>query len=67
MDYVGTHTLRINRPLDVDGPSPFIRTVTGTGTSHSRNYNPVPTRHPRTAQQANCSRPYWVSWYAHTA
>ena len=50
VDYVGAHTLRINRPLDVDGPSPFIRTVQGQ---------------IRTAQAANCTRPYWVYFYAH--
>jgi hypothetical protein len=49
MDYVGTHTLRIIRPLDVDGPAPFIRTA---------------QNQTRTAQAANCVRPYWVAWYA---
>jgi Carboxypeptidase regulatory-like domain/TonB dependent receptor len=49
VDYVGTHTLRINRPLDVDPPSPFIRTQPGQ---------------TRTAQAANCTRPYWIWWYA---
>jgi carboxypeptidase family protein len=53
LDYVGAHTLRIVRPLDVDGPSPFIRTTTGTGPLNIR-----------TAAQANCSRPYWIWWYA---
>lgn len=48
LDYVGTHTLRIVRPLDVDGPSPFIRTAPGQ---------------TRTAGQANCTRPYWIWWY----
>ncbi|RSL17290.1 carboxypeptidase family protein [Edaphobacter aggregans] len=48
VDYVGTHTLRINRPLDVDGPAPFVRTVQGQ---------------TRSAQAANCTRPYWVYWY----
>ncbi len=47
-DYVGTHTLRINRPLDVDSPTPFIRTAQGQ---------------TRSAQAANCTRPYWVYWY----
>lgn len=51
MDYVGTHTLRINRPLDVDGPSPFMRTA----------QNQI-----RGAQAANCTRPYWVYFYAHS-
>ena len=48
LDYVGTHTLRIIRPLDVDGPTPFIRTA---------------QNQTRTAQAANCTRPYWVYWY----
>ncbi len=47
-DYVGSHTLKINRPLDVDPPSPFIRTQPGQ---------------VRTAQAANCTRPYWIWWY----
>lgn len=48
-DYVGSHTLRINRPLDADPPAPFIRTAPGQ---------------VRTAQAANCTRPYWIWWYA---
>ena len=48
IDYVGTHTLRINRPLDVDAPAPFIRNKQGQ---------------MRSAQTANCSRPYWIYWY----
>ncbi len=48
VDYVGSHTLRINRPLDVDAPAPFIRTAPGQ---------------TRSAQAANCTRPYWVAWY----
>jgi len=49
VDYVGAHTARINRARDVDPPSPFIRTAP----------NQV-----RTAQAANCTRPYWIWWYA---
>ncbi len=49
MDYVGSHTLKINRPLDVDPPSPFVRTA------------PNQIRLP---QAANCTRPYWIWWYA---
>jgi len=52
VDYVGSHTLRINRPLDVDPPSPFIRTVPGQ---------------TRAAQAANCTRPYWTWWYKQNA
>jgi hypothetical protein len=48
-DYVGSHTLKINRPLDVDPPSPFVRTQPGQ---------------TRSAQAANCTRPYWIWWYA---
>jgi hypothetical protein len=47
-DYVGSHTLKINRPLDVDAPAPFVRTAPGL---------------VRTAQAANCTRPYWIWWY----
>jgi len=49
VDYVGSHTSRINRPRDVDPPSPFLRTVPGQ---------------TRTAQAANCTRPYWIWWYS---
>jgi hypothetical protein len=48
VDYVGSHTLKVNRPLDVDAPAPFIRTAPGQ---------------VRTAQAANCTRPYWIWWY----
>jgi Carboxypeptidase regulatory-like domain len=50
LDYVGAHTLRIVRPLDVDGPSPFFRTA---------------QNQTRTAQAANCTRPYWIYFYSH--
>jgi len=49
VDYVGSHTTRINRPRDVDPPAPFIRTAPGQ---------------VRSAQAANCTRPYWIWWYA---
>jgi hypothetical protein len=49
VDYVGSHTLRTVRPLDVDPPAPFIRTKPGQ---------------IRTPQEANCTRPYWIAWYA---
>src|SRR5579884_762270 len=48
VDYVGSHTIRINRPLDVDPPAPFVRTAPGE---------------VRSAQAANCTRPYWIWWY----
>jgi hypothetical protein len=49
VDYVGSHTVKIVRPLDVDAPPLFVRTAPGQ---------------TRTAQTANCERPYWVAWYA---
>ena len=49
VDYVGSHTSRINRPRDVDPPSPYIRTAPGQ---------------IRTPQAANCTRPYWIWWYS---
>jgi hypothetical protein len=49
VDYVGTHQLRNIRPLDVDPPAPFLRTAQNQS---------------RSAQAANCTRPYWVYWYA---
>ena len=48
VDYVGSHTVKINRPLDVDAPASFIRTAPGQ---------------VRIAQAANCTRPYWIWWY----
>ncbi len=48
-DYVGSHTIKIVRPLDVNAPTSFVRTAPGQ---------------TRTAQAANCTRPYWVAWYA---
>jgi hypothetical protein len=48
VDYVGSHTVKINRPLDVNPPTPFVRTAPGQ---------------IRTPQAANCTRPYWIAWY----
>ncbi len=48
LDYVGSHAIHVNRPLDVNAPASFIRTAQGQS---------------RSAQAANCTRPYWVWWY----
>jgi hypothetical protein len=48
-DYVGAHTIKVVRPLDVDAPAPFVRTAQGQ---------------TRSAQAANCTRPLWVAFYA---
>jgi hypothetical protein len=37
------------RPLDVDAPASFLRTQPGE---------------VRSAQAANCTRPYWITWFA---
>ena len=50
VDYVGSHTLRILRPLDVDTPSPWVRTQQGPLTV-------------RTGSAANCTRPLWTAFY----
>jgi Carboxypeptidase regulatory-like domain/TonB dependent receptor len=49
VDYVGSHTVHVVRPLDVDPPTPFVRTAQGQ---------------TRSAQAANCTRPLWVAFYA---
>jgi hypothetical protein len=49
VDYLGSHSVHVLRPLDVDPPSSFIRTAQGQ---------------TRSAQSANCTRPYWIQWYA---
>lgn len=48
-DYLGSHTVHVVRPLDVDPPTPFLRTAQGQ---------------TRSAQAANCTRPLWVKFYA---
>ena len=48
VDYIGTRTVKIVRPLDLDAPASFIRTAQGM------------TRSP---QAANCTRPLWQLYY----
>ncbi|HZI56866.1 MAG TPA: TonB-dependent receptor, partial [Verrucomicrobiae bacterium] len=49
VDYLGSHTVHVVRPLDVDAPTSFVRTAQGQ---------------TRSAQAANCTRPLWVKFYA---
>jgi hypothetical protein len=49
VDYVGTHQLRNVRPLDVDAPASYVRTTNSA---------------VRSATATNCSRPYWIAFYA---
>jgi carboxypeptidase family protein len=53
IDYIGSHTLRVVRPLDVDAPASVERTITASG-----------AQSVRTAQAANCTRPLWVAFYS---
>jgi hypothetical protein len=48
-NYLGSHTVKIVRPLDVDAPSSYVRTAPGE---------------IRSAAVANCTRPYWKAWFA---
>lgn len=57
VDYVGSHTVKIVRPLDVDPPASFVRTAPG------QFFNNAPTA-AAAALQANCTRPLWVAFYA---
>ena len=57
VDYVGSHTVKIARPLDVDPPSSFTRTAPG------QFFNGAASA-AIAAQAANCSRPLWVAFYA---
>jgi hypothetical protein len=52
-DYVGSHSLRVMRPLDVDSPASTARVITPSGTQSVRS-----------AQAANCTRPLWIAFYA---
>jgi hypothetical protein len=57
VDYVGSHTVKIVRPLDVDPPASFVRTAPG------QFFNNAPSA-AQAALQANCTRPLWVAFYA---
>ena len=53
IDYVGAHTVHVLRPLDVDPPSTYVR-------PSGPNVNLT----PRSAILTNCTRPYWINWFA---
>lgn len=60
VDYVGSHTVKIVRPLDVDPPTSFVRTAPGQFFPGG----PTPTTAAQAALLANCTRPLWVAFYA---
>ena len=58
VDYVGQHTIRIDRPLDLNSPAPFIRTVPGQTRSvaaadATRPIPPVPNGYKRIIATVN--------------
>ncbi|MFZ1972165.1 MAG: carboxypeptidase regulatory-like domain-containing protein [Candidatus Acidiferrales bacterium] len=73
-DYVGAHTLKINRPLDVDPPAPFVRTTPNQFRGAAPNSSGVEQCIPNpaigntantplaacAANAANATRPLWV-------
>ena len=73
-DYVGAHTLKINRPLDVDPPAPFARTMPNQFRGAAPNgsdveqciLNPAIGNTANTplaacaANAANATRPLWI-------
>ncbi|MGA9145705.1 MAG: hypothetical protein WB007_18300, partial [Candidatus Acidiferrales bacterium] len=73
-DYIGAHTLKINRPLDVDPPAPFIRTAPNQFRGAAPNSSGVEqcvanpaigntTGTPLAAcaaNAANATRPLWI-------
>jgi hypothetical protein len=73
-DYVGSHTLRINRPLDVDPPTPFVRTepdqFRGAAPNSSGAEQCIPNAaigntastslSTCAANAANATRPLWI-------
>lgn len=73
-DYVGSHTLRINRPLDVDPPGPFVRTEPDQFRGAAPNGSGVEQCVPNAAigntantslstcaaNAANATRPLWI-------
>lgn len=56
VDYVGSHTVKINRPLDVDPPTSNVRTAPG-------QFFGGETSAAKAALDANCTRPLWVAFY----
>jgi hypothetical protein len=74
VDYVGSHTIRINRPLDVDAPTPYIRTAQGQFRGAAPNGSGVEQCLPNAAigntastplatcavNAANATRPLWI-------
>ncbi len=57
IDYVGTHTVHIIRPLDVDAPTSYTPTRLADIALGKQNSD------VRSALAANCTRPYWVYYY----
>ena len=64
MDYIGSHTVHIEQPVDLNSPSPFIRTLPGqtrsvTAANLTRPIVPVPGGYDQILQYVN----FGQAWY----
>ena len=64
MDYIGSHTIHIEQPVDLNAPSPFIRTAPGQsafggGRESTRPITPVPGGYQQVLQYVNAG----AAWY----
>ncbi len=64
VDYVGQHTIRIDRPVDLNAPDPFVRTAQGqmrkaADADKTRPILPVPGGYKRIVAIANLGSAYY--------
>ncbi len=64
MDYIGSHTIHIEQPVDLNSPSPFIRTAPGqmrsvAAANRTRPILPVPGGYQQVLQYVNAGS----AWY----
>ena len=64
MDYIGSHTIHIEQPVDLNSPSPFIRTAPGqtrsvAAANKTRPIVPVPGGYQQVLQYVNAGS----AWY----
>jgi Carboxypeptidase regulatory-like domain/TonB dependent receptor len=64
VDYVGSHTVHVLRPLDVDPPANFVRTAQGQFFCDQAADPSCVGTAATAAQAANCTRPLWEAFYA---
>ena len=64
LDYIGSHTIHIEQPVDLNSPSPFIRTAPGqtrsvAAANATRPIVPVPGGYQQVLQYVNAGS----AWY----